>query len=196
MPIPSVSKISHFAQFATSSRLLSCLVTEGLLSAYILPMPSHSVDQLKALCVIIYDHVSFFRSSDIHSVIPLKEIPVLETSVSSNSLYKVKLLDPMDMLPAIYTLTSRMSSEVRKWNDWHDRVDRLFSILNPLEYLMARTWASQVEAIDIWLFADETSRVVKLSAQWLHRWSKTVVFVCQENRCTWTIDGTDSYGDK
>lgn len=111
MPIPRFSKAHHFSQFATSSRLLSCLVTEGLASAYVMTLPSHPVEELKALCIIVYEHSVHFEAGDIHSVVLLKGIPITETSTSANGLCKVKLLDPMDMLPAIYTLKYGKCSE-------------------------------------------------------------------------------------
>lgn len=109
MPVPSASKTTHFAQFATSSRLLSCLVTEGLLHAYIQPLSNKN--EMKAVCIIFYEEVTDLRPEVIHSVIPLKGMPIIDTN-DVNGLYKVKLLDPMDMLPAIYITGSSFQSEV------------------------------------------------------------------------------------
>jgi hypothetical protein len=112
MPIPSVSRTSHFSQFATSSRLLACLVTEGLMSAYVLPCPSHRSSDVTALCIVVYQHAVRFGLKDIHSIVPLKNLPLVEPSCTDNGLHKVKLLDPMDMLPAIYTPCAAVVSEV------------------------------------------------------------------------------------
>jgi hypothetical protein len=109
MPVPSVSKTSHFAQFATSSRLLSCLVTEGLLCAYVQPLSNK--DDMKAVCLIFYNEIAELRADAIHSVIPLKGMPIIDTN-GVNGLYRVKLLDPMDMLPAIYTTSSSSPQKV------------------------------------------------------------------------------------
>ncbi|KAG2182392.1 hypothetical protein INT43_007322 [Umbelopsis isabellina] len=110
MPVPSASKTTHFAQFATTSRLLSCLVTEGLLHAYMQPLSNK--DEMKAVCLIYYNEVAELRPEVIHSVIPLKGIPIIDTN-DVNGLYKVELLDPMDMLPAIYTISSSLQSEYK-----------------------------------------------------------------------------------
>ncbi|KAG2188916.1 hypothetical protein INT44_004058 [Umbelopsis vinacea] len=115
MPIPSVSRTSHFAQFATSSRLLACLVTEGLMSAYVLTYPSHLSSDVTALCIVVFEHAVRFGLKDIHSIVPLKNLPIVELSCSENGLHKVKLLDPMDMLPAIYTLCTDDVSENLLW---------------------------------------------------------------------------------
>ncbi|CAM0142647.1 unnamed protein product [Umbelopsis sp. WA50703] len=114
MPVPSVSKTSHFAQFATSSRLLSCLVTEGLLCAYVQPLSNK--DDMKAVCLIFYNEVAELRADAIHSVIPLKGMPIIDTN-GVNGLYRVKLLDPMDMLPAIYTTSSSSPQKDTTWID-------------------------------------------------------------------------------
>jgi len=84
------------------------------MSAYVLPCPSHLSSDVTAVCIVVYQHAIRLGLKDIHSIIPLKNFPIVEPSCTDNGLQKVKLLDPMDMLPAIYTTCTDDVPEVSK----------------------------------------------------------------------------------
>jgi hypothetical protein len=93
------------AAFATSARLLSCLVTESLLRA--LYFPVHG-SEANGICVILTNGVSSkpppqsYVSEDIFAVIPLYHIPILKHDGSDFRAKEIALLDPLDMMPLVF----------------------------------------------------------------------------------------------
>ena len=113
MPAPtSTAKNSHYGKFATTSRLVACLVSEGLVSTYFCP---RKYDAMVGLCIMVRVSgngpakplTSQVELSDILAVVPLRGLPELDanTSVQVNGVKctKIGLVDPWDMLPHIYS---------------------------------------------------------------------------------------------
>ncbi|KAL1917748.1 uncharacterized protein VTP21DRAFT_3582 [Calcarisporiella thermophila] len=93
------STVRQRAQFATSSRLLTCLVNEGLATGTFVPEPSQAA---LGFCLIRKDHVSYIvRLSG--RPIGHSNPPSLATSIlGRRDLSTVALLDPKDMTYPIY----------------------------------------------------------------------------------------------
>ena len=93
------------AAFATSARLLSCLVTESLLRALYLPVHG---SEAKGLCVILNNNVcpeppsQLYAAQDIFAIIPLYHIPVFKHDGGDPRAKEIGLLDPLDMMPVIF----------------------------------------------------------------------------------------------
>ncbi|KAI0043239.1 hypothetical protein FA95DRAFT_1498871 [Auriscalpium vulgare] len=96
------------AGFAVTSRLLASIVTESLLRAYYVPLKSPVAS---GVCVILSTHVigepvvleRSLRPADVFAIVPLHHEPVLKGKASIHG-SPIWLLDPLDMLPAIYQL--------------------------------------------------------------------------------------------
>jgi hypothetical protein len=92
------------ASFSTSSRLLSCLITESLLKATFVPTGPSSQEHFAGTAIIFTSatskHEGPFTPRDVFAVVPLRHFPIFEPL--SNS--EIGLLDPMDMLPYVYEL--------------------------------------------------------------------------------------------
>lgn len=95
----------HRAAFAVTGRLLSCIVTEGLLPALFLPLNCLGA---AGVCIILAREKENTNcnvgGSSIYCVVPLRRIPVLKAAESPKGLLAVGLLDPMDMLPFVFDL--------------------------------------------------------------------------------------------
>ncbi|KAF7727683.1 hypothetical protein EC973_007238 [Apophysomyces ossiformis] len=113
MPAPSnTARNLHYAKFATTSRLIACLVSEALVQAYYVPTP----DTL-GICVLLRPHVieenkipTLLCLSDILAVVPLRGLPILSTprvTATWNGVVctRIELVDSLDMLPHIYSLS-------------------------------------------------------------------------------------------
>ncbi|KAI8075150.1 IucC family-domain-containing protein [Gongronella butleri] len=110
MPVASsVEKNAHFAKFATTSRFISCLVSERLTRA--LFVPNKNADQdVRGLCIVLQPgKVSLEQAQDILVVVPLRGVPMLEPVSSSvaGAPFVVSLVDGWDMLPHIYDVASQ-----------------------------------------------------------------------------------------
>ena len=122
MPAPfSTAKNSHFGKFATTSRLVACLVSESLVNAYFCPSNKNEQEGtdnvIMGLTLLLRnrgsaDKIELSSSSslsinDILAVIPQRGFPELDmkTKVNVNGVqcYKIDLADPWDMLPHIYS---------------------------------------------------------------------------------------------
>jgi hypothetical protein len=94
------------AAFATSARLLSCLVTESILRALYLPIHGF---EATGVCVILNSDVSSqppslqpYASKDIFAIIPLYHVPVFKHDGTDPRAKEIALLDPLDMMPWIF----------------------------------------------------------------------------------------------
>jgi len=94
------------ATFATSARLLSCLVTESLLRALYIPIRGFEGN---GICVILNSNVSSeppspqpYTSKDIFAVIPLYDVPVFKHDGTDPRAKEISLLDPLDMMPLVF----------------------------------------------------------------------------------------------
>ncbi|KAG6830045.1 hypothetical protein H0H92_002463 [Tricholoma furcatifolium] len=100
------------AIFATNARLISCLVTESLLKAFYLPI--HGSKSIQGIAVVLlgdYDAPSerIYDSKDILAVVALGNVPLLHREDPTKR--KISLLDPLDMMPWIFEISTVISSE-------------------------------------------------------------------------------------
>ncbi|KAI7861275.1 hypothetical protein BDF14DRAFT_1872144 [Spinellus fusiger] len=88
MPAPfSVPKNTQYAKFATTSRLISCLVMETLVAAYYIPCGDTPV------CLLVR--------------------PNCQVNLSVNlPAPRIELIDPMDMLPHIYSISMQETQTI------------------------------------------------------------------------------------
>lgn len=109
MPVPTHSV--HFrpvekAQFATTARLLSCLVTESLVHAFYQPVKALQVDAA-GFAVILnaelpsYLERSTIRADDILAIVALHHPPVFKPDGVNFCGKEIGLLDPLDMIPFV-----------------------------------------------------------------------------------------------
>ncbi|KAJ3720377.1 IucC family-domain-containing protein [Lentinula raphanica] len=101
----AIQDFSEKANFATTSRLLSCLVTESLSRALYFPLTGF---EATGFCVLLSGEVSSrppepidvpYKLSDILTIILLKHVPVFKHDGADPRGPEIGLLDPMDMLP-------------------------------------------------------------------------------------------------
>ncbi|KAI9496318.1 IucC family-domain-containing protein [Zychaea mexicana] len=125
MPAPySTAKNPYYGKFATTSRLVACLVSEGLVNAYYCPQEPQQQQQqgqdgtITGLCMLMRirgsaDKIKLSSArvssldNNVLTVIPLRGVPELDmgkkTTVNGVQCYKIGLVDPWDMLPHIYS---------------------------------------------------------------------------------------------
>ncbi|KAJ3968684.1 hypothetical protein EV361DRAFT_402451 [Lentinula raphanica] len=101
----AIQDFSEKANFATTSRLLSCLVTESLSRALYFPLTGF---EATGFCVLLSGEVSSrppqsidvpYKLSNILTIILLKHVPVFKHDGADPRGPEIGLLDPMDMLP-------------------------------------------------------------------------------------------------
>ncbi|KAE9398477.1 hypothetical protein BT96DRAFT_1031422 [Gymnopus androsaceus JB14] len=101
-----MSIVLERAKFATTSRLLSCLVTESLSRALYFSLAGY--DEAIGFCVLLAGEVSSrppqslndpYKVSDILAIVLLRHIPVFKHDSADPRGPEIGLLDPMDMLP-------------------------------------------------------------------------------------------------
>lgn len=91
------------ALFATTARLISCLVTESVVHALY-----HTLDGFEAsgVAVVLCNSTSTidvnYGSNDILCVIPLQHVPVFKHDGADPRAPEIGLLDPLDMLPLVF----------------------------------------------------------------------------------------------
>ena len=104
------------ATFATTARLLSCLVTESLVRAIFIPLQwSDGV----GIGVVLNAHVSSipavdcisYSQGDILAIIVLKHVPVFKHDSSDSRGKEIGLLDPLDMCPLVLVTVSHDDSD-------------------------------------------------------------------------------------
>ncbi|THH16104.1 hypothetical protein EW146_g4489 [Bondarzewia mesenterica] len=111
MPILGSLPPAQRAAFATSARLLSCLVTESLVRALFIPFEGF---EAVGVCVILSGSTSkkqpkecpTYSSDDLFAIIPLRHIPVFKHDESDSRGHEIGLLDPLDMLPLVFEIDS------------------------------------------------------------------------------------------
>lgn len=103
----TVPDSSTRALFATTSRLLSCLVTESLSRAIYFPLTEF---EGTGFCVLLVGDVSSrppqsldypYEASKILAIALLRHVPVFKHDSADPRGQEIGLLDPMDMLPII-----------------------------------------------------------------------------------------------
>ncbi|KAH9047389.1 IucC family-domain-containing protein [Lactarius hengduanensis] len=114
------SSSAERASFATTTRLLSCLVTESLVRAIFLPL---QCSDCVGIAVVLNAPVSSvpatdcisYSEGDILAIIVLKHVPVFKHDSSDPRGKEVGLLDPLDMSPLVLvTVTHKDSDEKEK----------------------------------------------------------------------------------
>ncbi|KAH9063923.1 hypothetical protein EDB87DRAFT_1701063 [Lactarius vividus] len=103
---------SERAAFAVTSRLLASIVTESLLRSYYVPIQS---EDARGICVILStsvmsEHPVLTRSlhpADVFAIIPLHQEPIFSEETYTRHGRKIWLLDPLDMIPFIFELSTR-----------------------------------------------------------------------------------------
>ena len=105
MPVPSsTDKNVHYGKFATTSRLIACLVTEGLVKAYLVPSSS---DDIVGACLVMRQTP---HDDKLLVAVPLRGLPELnqQEHIVRNGIRcpRIELVDPWDMVPFIYAPSS------------------------------------------------------------------------------------------
>ena len=106
------SSSAERASFATTARLLSCLVTESLVRAIFVPLQwSDCVGigvVLKAPIVATIP-IHNCRQEDVLAIVLLRHVPVLKTDSESSDEPRagkeIGLLDPLDMFPLVLVIS-------------------------------------------------------------------------------------------
>lgn len=106
----------HNAQFAVVSRLLSCLVTEGIVLAYYIPISElgKTNGAMVVLSPAIPSHPDrTIRPDDVLAIVLLRHSPVLLDNIPTCYGRRVGLVDPLDMVPGgVYVPEAAESSSV------------------------------------------------------------------------------------
>jgi hypothetical protein len=106
MPVsvpPQDFKPHERAQFATTARLLSCLVTESLVRAFYQPLDTPTA---RGFAIILQGEVVLDAAplimDDILAIVPLHHAPIFKPDGGSLIGREIGLLDPLDMIPSIF----------------------------------------------------------------------------------------------
>jgi hypothetical protein len=106
-----LSSSAERASFATTARLLSCLVTESLVRAIFIPLqwsdgvgiavvlnaPTSNIPALDCEC---------YSEGDILAIVALRHIPMFRNTSSDPRGKEIGLLDPLDMFPLVFVTSS------------------------------------------------------------------------------------------
>jgi hypothetical protein len=91
------------AAFAVLSRIVACVVTEGVLPSIFVPAPDKTRTEGILLISSTPQKLGAYSASDTIAIVPLHHHPVLKHSAHLSHLgYDVALVDPLDMIPALY----------------------------------------------------------------------------------------------
>ncbi|KAL0083998.1 IucC family-domain-containing protein [Phycomyces blakesleeanus] len=179
MPVSlTMSKNLQYAKFATTSRLISCLVMETLVSAYYVPA---NTPQGTPICLLVRPNCSStqetpstIRLSDVLAVIPLRGVPILSTETGSCAVLndikcpRIDLIDPMDMLSHIYSIQGQEPSTLTISDDnlRNQVYDLLVSVCKPNIQLTAKKLIDAFDAVQLWKqFADDFGVDPKLTEE-------------------------------
>ncbi|KAI9479599.1 hypothetical protein BDB00DRAFT_879245 [Zychaea mexicana] len=78
----SKAKNAYYGKFATTSRLIMCLILEGYVTAYFIDEPDRTVD-IAGVCLVlrrVSDPATSIVIDDIHAIVPLRATPELSAS--------------------------------------------------------------------------------------------------------------------
>jgi len=108
---------SEMAAFSVTSRLLASIVTESLLDAYYIPIRS---EETHGICILLSTHVmeehpiptGSLCPADIFAILPLHQEPVCSGTPTRHG-KPIWLLDPLDMIPSIFELSTRGAELVK-----------------------------------------------------------------------------------
>jgi hypothetical protein len=108
---------SEMAAFSVTSRLLASIVTESLLDAYYIPMLS---EETHGIFILLSTHemeehpilTGSLCPADVFAIIPLHQEPVCSGTPTRHG-KPIWLLDPLDMIPSIFELSTREAELVK-----------------------------------------------------------------------------------
>jgi hypothetical protein len=108
---------SERAAFSVTSRLLAGIVTESLLRSYYIPIHS---EEACGVCIILSTRVMggnpiltrSLRPADVFAILPLHQEPVYSGTLSIHG-RPIWLLDPLDVIPSIFELSTREAGLVK-----------------------------------------------------------------------------------
>jgi hypothetical protein len=105
---------SEMAAFSVTSRLLASIVTESLLDAHYIPILSEGT---RGICVLLSTHVmeeptGSLCPADVFAILPLHQEPVCSGTPTRHG-KRIWLLDPLDMSPSIFELSTREAELVK-----------------------------------------------------------------------------------
>ena len=104
------------ASFASTARLLSCLVTESLVRAIFIPLQWSDgvgigvVLNARVSSIPATDCISYSQG-DILAIIVLKHVPVFKHDSSDSRGKEIGLLDPLDLCPLVLVTASHKDSD-------------------------------------------------------------------------------------
>ncbi|RCH99628.1 hypothetical protein CU097_013512 [Rhizopus azygosporus] len=143
MPVASSEyQNERYASFATTSRLITCLVSESLVPVYFIPIKSiDDCDPSIGLCLLLratsteqeVETPKKVTIQDILTVVPLRGLPILnkqDVAVWNGvTCPRIELVDNLDMLPHIYSV--ELSSQFKASGSVKQKTaDTLSSILD------------------------------------------------------------------
>lgn len=104
------------AAFATTARLISCLVTESLARALYFPIRGF---EATGFAVILSGDVSSrppseqpYGVNDVLAIIPLLHVPVFKHDGTDFRGKEIGLIDPLDMLPLVFEVNGHAAGNV------------------------------------------------------------------------------------
>jgi len=104
MPVPAHSvdfRSVEKAQFATTARLLSCLVTESLVHAFYQPVKAPEAAGFAIILNAELPERSTIHADDILAIVALHHPPVFKPNGADLFGKEIGLLDPLDMIPFV-----------------------------------------------------------------------------------------------
>jgi len=97
------SKFQDEAQFATTARLLSCLVTESLVSAYYFPVDGPSISGFATIFKGTAESTKQqLQSGNVLALVPLYQAPIIKPDGKDAFGKEIGLLDPLDMVHLVF----------------------------------------------------------------------------------------------
>jgi hypothetical protein len=97
------------AQFATTARLISCLVTESLVPAFYWPI-SHTDAAGFAVILTAEESADVGLVDRVLCIIPLHHPPIFKDEEPTFLGKKIGLLDPLDMVPVTFVVGTKLSN--------------------------------------------------------------------------------------
>ncbi|KAL0954601.1 hypothetical protein HGRIS_003561 [Hohenbuehelia grisea] len=139
---PSLSFMSHNSKlaqlnptdralFATTARLVSCLVTESLVRALYFPIEGFEATGF----AVVLSHGASVRPTsegvyapeDVLLIIPLHHVPVFKHDGTDYRGREIGLLDPLDMLPLAFEVSPQDTSDIFEHHDLTVAIAKVFS---------------------------------------------------------------------
>ncbi|CAO3639591.1 unnamed protein product [Cunninghamella blakesleeana] len=167
-------KNTHYAKFATTLRLIACLVSESLVKAIYIPTKEEATT-VKGLCVLLGPNSTTLSTLDnVLAVVPLKGVPIIDKQISLRDIQcgEISLVDGWDMLPHIYSLST--STQVNYLPPVSNVEQTRLAVAKSLSYLLEQTieptqLVDGFDAVQLWnKFANEykvSEKLVQLIGQ-------------------------------